>query len=122
MQSQWRTRFPVLRISADMNAMKLADTLRSLEKAAIDQEVQIAGRNAEIYELQTLLLAQNQSLAALQAEIVQCDQALAESRRLLTETMRRRQIDRSRFTTSLSWRMTFFIRFPALLINHVKKF
>jgi GT2 family glycosyltransferase len=98
-----------------MNAIKLAKTVRSLEKAAIEREVQIAEANAGLCELQTLLLAQNQSLAAVQAELAQCDQELAGCRRLLTEKMRQRQSDRSRFTNSLAWRMTFFMRIPALL-------
>jgi hypothetical protein len=104
-----------------MNVMKLADKVRSLEEAAVGQEIQIAEMNATLCELQTHLLTRNRSLAAHQAEIVDCDQALSELRRLLTAKMRQRQIDRSRLTASMTWRLTFFIRLPAIIINRFKK-
>jgi hypothetical protein len=95
--------------------------LKSLESVAIEREVHIAEMNAKLCELQTGLLARDESLAALQADIVQCDSALVGSRRILAEKIQHRHAEQRRFTGSAWWKAASPVRAPTFILSNIRR-
>ena len=101
--------------------MKLAKHIKSLENAAVEREIQIAEMNAKHWALQAELLARDQSLAAIQAEMVQYDSALVESRRVLTEKLQHRHSERQRFTSSTWWKFASLMSAPFMFLGNLRR-
>jgi glycosyltransferase involved in cell wall biosynthesis len=101
--------------------MKLANRFRSLEIAAIEREVRIAEMNVRLSELQTGLLAKDQSLAAIQADVVHYDSVLAGSHRKLADRIQHRHAERGKFTNSIWWKMAVLVRAPTFLLKNFQR-
>jgi hypothetical protein len=101
--------------------MKLAKHIKSLKNAAVEREIQIAEMNAKHWALQAELLARDQSLAAIQAEMVQYASALVESRRMLTEKLQHRHSERQRFTNSTWWKVGSFVSAPFMFLGNLRR-
>lgn len=101
--------------------MKLANRFRSLEIAAIEREVRIAEMNVRLSELQTALLARDQSLAAIQSDVVHYDSVLAGSHRKLADRIQHRHAERGKFTNSIWWKMAVLVRAPTFLLKNFQR-
>ena len=92
--------------------MKLARHLNTLENAAIEREVHIAEMNSQLCELQKGLLTRDETLAALQADMVRCNSALVGSRRMLAEKIQHRHAEQRKFIDSRWWKAASPVRLP----------